>query len=71
MRRDEIVERMASVTDTPVMAYPNSGEMWDADRKVWTGDPLDGWGDGPGRWYRAGARILGGCCRTGPALVAG
>jgi homocysteine S-methyltransferase len=53
---------------TPLAAYPNSGERWDADRGEWAGQgeacfPV-------AEWYRCGARIFGGCCRTVPADIA-
>jgi homocysteine S-methyltransferase len=47
----------------PVVVYPNSGETWDADARVWTGTP--GVGDVSG-WLAAGARLVGGCCRVRP-----
>lgn len=50
-----------------VVVYPNSGESYDATRKCWTGtiDPVE-FGDEAVRWFRAGASIIGGCCRTTP-----
>ena len=47
---------------TPLVVYPNSGEKWNPDGNQWTGKqcatmPLED-------WYDAGARLIGGCCRT-------
>ncbi|MFE7585756.1 homocysteine S-methyltransferase [Streptomyces gardneri] len=59
----------AAVTGKPVVVYPNSGERWDAAARGWRGD---GTFD-PSRataWAEAGARLIGGCCRVGPSLVA-
>lgn len=58
------------VTDAPLLAYPNSGEFWDAEACCW----LPGTGvtefAGPARrWKEAGARLIGGCCRTTPADI--
>lgn len=53
----------------PGVAYPNSGETWDAERRVWSGRP----GLDPTQareWARAGARLIGGCCRIGPGDIA-
>jgi len=52
------------------VAYPNSGETYDAAARVWRGtsDPLD-WGERARAWRAAGARLVGGCCRTGPDHV--
>jgi homocysteine S-methyltransferase len=60
-----LVGRVSSVTDLPVVAYPNSGEAWDAARGLWTG-PKASWIDEVEGWVEAGARIVGGCCRVGP-----
>ena len=57
------------VTGKPAIAYPNSGEGWDADGRRWTGPSGFGAADA-GRWVAAGARIVGGCCRVGPAEIA-
>jgi len=48
----------------PLMAYPNSGETWAAADNRWVGEgvaSLD-----TAAWFGAGARLIGGCCRTGP-----
>jgi homocysteine S-methyltransferase len=59
----------AEVTGKPVVVYPNSGERWDAERRRWQGgsafDPSLAT-----RWRAAGARLIGGCCRVGPADIA-
>ncbi|GEB56206.1 homocysteine S-methyltransferase [Streptomyces gardneri] len=63
------VELAAAVTGKPAVVYPNSGERWDAAARGWRGD---GTFD-PSRataWAEAGARLIGGCCRVGPSLVA-
>ncbi len=60
----------AGVTGKPVIAYPNSGEDWDARRRAWTGQPRRSPGQ-PRQWAALGARIIGGCCRVGPAEIAG
>jgi homocysteine S-methyltransferase len=57
------------VTGKPVIAYPNSGERWDARRRVWTGQSRPSAGQ-LRQWIAAGARIAGGCCRVRPADIA-
>ncbi|MCB0521656.1 MAG: homocysteine S-methyltransferase [Saprospiraceae bacterium] len=53
-----------------LIAYPNSGEGWDAAHHCWA-DPADGnWTSSAAAWYALGAKILGGCCRTTPADIA-
>jgi homocysteine S-methyltransferase len=63
-----LVERIRAVTDGPIIAYPNSGESWSAEARVWTGSS-DSWLDDVGSWVDAGARIVGGCCRIGPEVI--
>jgi len=51
----------------PLVVYPNSGEQWVAGSNRWAGE---GCGVFPvSDWYRRGARLIGGCCRTGPADI--
>lgn len=52
----------------PLVAYPNSGQGWDAVRRAWTGEPAFDAGAVSG-WVDAGARLVGGCCRVGPADI--
>ncbi|MFI1072826.1 homocysteine S-methyltransferase [Streptomyces puniciscabiei] len=59
------VEIAARVTGKPVVAYPNSGEAWDAEARAWTGRTRFG-ADQVKRWRDAEARLIGGCCRVGP-----
>jgi homocysteine S-methyltransferase len=53
----------------PLVAYPNSGQGWDAVRRTWTGDSAFDAG-AVADWLAAGARLVGGCCRVGPSDVA-
>ncbi|MFD9700299.1 homocysteine S-methyltransferase [Lentzea sp. NPDC059081] len=55
------------VTGLPVVVYPNSGETWDAEARAWSGG---GAGFSAGEWVDGGARLVGGCCRTGPEQIA-
>jgi len=56
-------------TGKPVIAYPNSGERWDGERRTWVG--TSGWSaDLAPQWVAEGARIVGGCCRVRPADIA-
>ena len=59
----------AAATGKPVVAYPNSGEGWDAAVRRWTGSPGIATDDGPA-WIGGGARLIGGCCRIRPAHIA-
>lgn len=63
-----LIERIVTVTELPVVVYPNSGEGYDPATGSWTGRP-DAWLDDVPTWVAAGARIVGGCCRVGPAEI--
>ena len=69
---DGVLRRMRKLTGKALVAYPNSGEGWDAERKVWVdrlGGSMRGLGDVVREWRREGASLVGGCCRTGPEDV--
>jgi homocysteine S-methyltransferase len=59
----------AAASRKPGVVYPNRGEEWDSELRTWTGSgrftPSD-----VTTWVEAGARLVGGCCRVGPADIA-
>ncbi|WP_329302203.1 homocysteine S-methyltransferase [Streptomyces sp. NBC_00659] len=67
---DAAVATAARVTGKPVVVYPNSGETWDAAARAWTGSSTFTAAQ-VGGWERAGARLIGGCCRVGPEAITG
>jgi len=65
-----LLRRARAVTKTALVAYPNRGATWDAGAKSWTGDAVpDGFGPLAQSLRAAGARLIGGCCGTGPADI--
>lgn len=62
-----LIRNYKSLTDLPVVVYPNSGEIYDGLTKTWHGAP-DGlrFEDRLPGWILAGADAVGGCCRTRP-----
>jgi homocysteine S-methyltransferase len=67
----ELVQRMRNATDKALLAYPNSGELYDPAAKRWEGNPhATPFAAGVHAWFTAGARLIGGCCRTTPADIA-
>lgn len=66
---DAAVATAARVTGRPVVVYPNSGEVWDADARAWRGRSTFA-AEEVLRWRESGARLIGGCCRVGPEAVA-
>ncbi len=68
----DLLRSVRDVTSKPLVAYPNSGEVWDAAQHCWIGgpDPVD-FAEAAQQWYEAGARLVGGCCRTTPDTIRG
>jgi homocysteine S-methyltransferase len=68
---DEVLPAIAcaAAIGKPIIVYPNSGERWDALRRRWIG-PSRFSTELAAQWIAAGARIVGGCCRVGPAQIA-
>jgi homocysteine S-methyltransferase len=65
-----LVKAVRTETEKPIIVYPNSGEVYDAARKCWTGTADPGALAKSSRsWYETGARLLGGCCRTRPEHI--
>ncbi len=61
-----------SLTTLPLVVYPNSGETYDATTKEWHthADSCGSLVDYLPQWLEAGARLIGGCCRTTPKDIA-
>ena len=67
----ETLQWMKEYTTLPLLCYPNSGEAWNAETKTWSGVTAQ---SGPlaqqiRSWRTTGARLIGGCCRTGPDYI--
>ncbi|MYV42412.1 homocysteine S-methyltransferase, partial [Streptomyces sp. SID1328] len=58
------VETAARTTGKPVVAYPNSGETWNARNRTWDDSPTL-----TPAFSATGARLVGGCCRVGPETI--
>lgn len=66
-----LVAQARQATTKPIVVYPNSGEQYDAAHKQWHGcSHSDNFAQQAQQWYEHGARLIGGCCRTGPADIA-
>jgi homocysteine S-methyltransferase len=64
------VETAVSVTGKPAIAYPNSGESWDAAHHRWiTPTAARDLTSLAPSWLQAGAAYIGGCCRVGPTEI--
>lgn len=67
-----LIQKFKELTGKAIVVYPNSGEIWDGAAKRWL--PSKCFDDQKfelfaTRWRDAGAKIIGGCCRTTPATI--
>ena len=70
-----LIRAAKQVTAKPILTYPNSGETYNPNKKEWNTRPepsrrddpvVESFGEQAKDWYEAGARLIGGCCRTKP-----
>lgn len=66
----EALKEMRKKTSKPFIVYPNRGEVWDFENRCWIPDsgttnflPL------VSAWLQLDVKIIGGCCRTTPAMI--
>lgn len=64
----ECLRHLKSLSNIPLLCYPNSGEIYTSSTHCWSDRPV---GAPPAlehisEWRSAGANLIGGCCRTTP-----
>lgn len=65
-----LVQSARAATDKPILVYPNSGETYDPNSKLWSGvASCKDFAQQAQLWYASGARVIGGCCRTKPEHI--
>ncbi len=68
---ESLIQIAQPITDKIIMVYPNKGEIYNPVKKVW--EPLNGCSNDfktdAKIWLAAGAKAIGGCCRTGPLEI--
>jgi homocysteine S-methyltransferase len=58
-------------SDKPFVVYPNSGRIWDAEKKQWHGSASTGFNQELIKsWQDSGAEYIGGCCGIGAKEIA-
>lgn len=68
----EAINVLSANTKKPIIVYPNSGEAYNPETKTWHGQgSCNGIDVESKEWYHAGARLIGGCCRTAPSHIEG
>jgi homocysteine S-methyltransferase len=66
-----LMEEIRKGSTKPIVVYPNSGEIWDARARRWTGETDEEDFLALARaWVEREAWAVGGCCRVGPRLIA-
>ncbi|WP_082235326.1 homocysteine S-methyltransferase [Halobacillus massiliensis] len=63
------VEEFYKYTNKPIIVYPNSGERYNPETKTWCGSTDGSFETQSEVWFKNGARIIGGCCRTSPEHI--
>lgn len=65
---DSLIKEIKGQTSKPIIVYPNSGEEYDATSKTWNMkmSSTKQLTSSTQRWYEAGAKVIGSCCRTKP-----
>jgi len=65
------LRKLRPLTEKRLVVYPNSGESWNAAAREWEGSRTEGsnLAHKTLEWWDAGARMVGGCCRTTPGDV--
>ena len=63
-----LLEKLKQVCDKPLLAYPNSGEVYNGVTNTWQDNPeqqlcLTNYSH---LWKKQGVQLFGGCCRTRP-----
>lgn len=66
-----LIEKIRVAAPTKhVVVYPNSGQVYNAQSRIWTGPTSAAdFGELSKEWLDAGATLIGGCCQTGPEHV--
>ena len=65
-----LIDAIRAATNKPIVVYPNSGEVYDSARRCWQGiGAVAAFAEQAREWAAHGARIIGGCCRTGPEHI--
>ncbi|KAA0967575.1 homocysteine S-methyltransferase [Streptococcus cristatus] len=63
-----LLEKLKQVCDKPLLAYPNSGEVYNGATNTWQDNPEQQLclTDYSQLWKKQGVQLFGGCCRTRP-----
>lgn len=67
----KLIENIKSVCSKPIVIYPNGGSKYNPVKKLWTKGEIKPkeFAKLAHYWYNKGAKLLGGCCQTGPEEI--
>lgn len=64
---ESLIDEIGRATSKPIIVYPNGGDIYDSNTKTWqVGRRKRSFSEYAKAWHEKGARVIGGCCRTGP-----
>ena len=67
---ESLVRIAITVSNKLIIVYPNKGGKWDAENKCWLpDDKQNDFINMSIQWNHAGAKLIGGCCRTSPGDI--
>jgi len=65
-----VMKNLAGMNIRNFVVYPNSGELYDKSCDCWRdSEEKNSFISSVEQWYKLGAKIIGGCCRTGPEEI--
>lgn len=69
---ETLITKIAQKSSKPIIVYPNGGQSYDPKVKIWHSlrkSDLD-YANRSRLWQSKGAKVIGGCCKTGPDDIA-
>ncbi|RAI79067.1 homocysteine S-methyltransferase [Macrococcoides goetzii] len=66
---DGAVDKLITLSDKPLILYPNSGRKYDAVKKIWIDQQDESLVEAAVKWQAKGVKIIGGCCQVGPEEI--
>ncbi|MBQ5152423.1 homocysteine S-methyltransferase [Macrococcoides caseolyticum] len=66
---DGAADKLISLSDKPLILYPNGGRKYDAVKKIWIDQHDESFVEAAVKWKAKGVKIIGGCCQVGPEEI--
>ncbi len=66
---DGAVDKIISLSDKPLILYPNGGRKYDAVKKIWIDQHDESFVEAAIKWKAKGVKIIGECCQVGPGEI--